>query len=279
MELVSLDSPRWKQLRDAYGSAELTPDLIKRVADESDPSLSPDPARLNVNSPWDEVWSSLCHQGTIYPATYAALPHLVSIAGNGNLWTKVQTLTFAGDVCSQENSVGEVPEDLAKSFEDALKVIKQMSLPIIREAVVAYSLHQCPLPYLLKSAVALRAGPRPMVQLLEEMGAGGESEVDIECPQCSRYMVLDLSDIPTEEEEADLPVTAREVNEGLRLLNKGEDSWTADCIVQIVAALAFQLGDGSLSRTFLNLHASAKCPECEHLFRIAHGLVAKPLMG
>lgn len=51
----------WSQLSHAYGTAEDIPGLLDR--------LEPDP-----RSPvWNDLWSSLCHQGTVYTASYAAL--------------------------------------------------------------------------------------------------------------------------------------------------------------------------------------------------------------
>ena len=60
----------WTALRHGYGTAEDIPALL--VAAE-DSGLESGPA-------WDDVWSRLYHQGTVYTASYAALPLLADMA-------------------------------------------------------------------------------------------------------------------------------------------------------------------------------------------------------
>ena len=58
----------WHALRDAYGPADSVPTVLDSVTpDYSHPA-------------WDELWSRLCHQGTVYPASFAALPRLEALA-------------------------------------------------------------------------------------------------------------------------------------------------------------------------------------------------------
>ena len=72
--MLALDDDRWATLTHAYGSAKDTPDLLKVLA------LSPGPNPSTLSEPWESLWSSLCHQGDAYTASYAALPHIVEIA-------------------------------------------------------------------------------------------------------------------------------------------------------------------------------------------------------
>lgn len=71
--MLALDDPRWTELHDAYGPAESIPALLARLA------KSPAPALGARDEPWFTLWSSLCHQDDVYTASYAALPHIVSI--------------------------------------------------------------------------------------------------------------------------------------------------------------------------------------------------------
>ena len=60
----------WASLRDAYGSAELVPALLA-AAEE---------AGTDEGDRRDDLWSRLCHQGTVYSASYAALPALAEMS-------------------------------------------------------------------------------------------------------------------------------------------------------------------------------------------------------
>lgn len=69
--MLDLYDEQWADLRHAYGSAANIPALLR--------SLSTFPGAENHRSePYYTLWSSLCHQGDVYSASYAALPHLVN---------------------------------------------------------------------------------------------------------------------------------------------------------------------------------------------------------
>ncbi len=70
--MLDLRDSRWKKLSDAYGSAGHIPELLAQLRT----------ARLGLNysaEPWSSRWSSLCHQGDVYTASYAAMPHIIKI--------------------------------------------------------------------------------------------------------------------------------------------------------------------------------------------------------
>lgn len=70
-----LDSTEWATLTHAYGDGM---DIVVLLRDlESDPGA---PSSQRPGNVWFELWSSLCHQGTIYTASYASVPHIVRIA-------------------------------------------------------------------------------------------------------------------------------------------------------------------------------------------------------
>lgn len=62
--------PDWASLRDAYGSAEQGPALLAAAERAGTGDLSP----------WTDLWGRLCHQGTVYRASYAALPTLATMS-------------------------------------------------------------------------------------------------------------------------------------------------------------------------------------------------------
>jgi hypothetical protein len=62
---------RWDQVAHAYGPAGDVPALLDRLR-------SPDAAARDAAL--DDLWSRLCHQGTVYPASAAAVPALADLA-------------------------------------------------------------------------------------------------------------------------------------------------------------------------------------------------------
>ena len=73
--MISLDSPHWSDITHAYGLATDIPLLLQDLAKDPSP---PADARRRSNT-WFHLWSSLYHQGDIYPASFAAVPHVVQI--------------------------------------------------------------------------------------------------------------------------------------------------------------------------------------------------------
>lgn len=71
--MIELGDPRWEKLSHAYGSAADIPELLRQLAGATGPKIRYD------SEPWFTLWSSLCHQGDVYDASYAALPHLTVV--------------------------------------------------------------------------------------------------------------------------------------------------------------------------------------------------------
>ncbi|WP_157878447.1 hypothetical protein [Streptomyces chattanoogensis] len=75
----------WSQLRHAYGPADDIPGLFARLAGGQEDEKV-----------WHELWSALCHQGTVYEASYAAVPVLADIATGRAPGERKQAVCMAG---------------------------------------------------------------------------------------------------------------------------------------------------------------------------------------
>jgi hypothetical protein len=113
---LALDDPRWRRLRTAYGPATEVPGLLR--------ALSAEPGE--GNPAWDEVWSSLCHQGTLDEASYAALPHVVAIGAAAQAAERAgapqRDLTllwsFVGAV-ARSRVIARLPDDVGVAYRAA----------------------------------------------------------------------------------------------------------------------------------------------------------------
>jgi hypothetical protein len=72
-ELSSID---WEALRHAYGSAGDVPDLLQELSGNSEQARE---------AAIDQLWSSLCHQETVYSASAATVPFLFDAARSPRL--------------------------------------------------------------------------------------------------------------------------------------------------------------------------------------------------
>jgi len=112
--MIPLESPRWSELQDAYGSAEGIPALLRQV------EAFPFPEKYD-EEPWFSLWSALCHQGDVYSASFAAVPHIVRIAGSDpkRATSSFFQLPACIEIARKKNGV-DLPEDLREPYFAAL---------------------------------------------------------------------------------------------------------------------------------------------------------------
>lgn len=111
--MLELNSPRWSELHDAYGSAAKIPGLLRQ--------LSALPSDDGSAEPWFSLWSALAHQGDVYPASFAAVPHVIeAIAGAPERVAEVYFHLPAWiEICRHKTGV-DVPDELAAAYFGAL---------------------------------------------------------------------------------------------------------------------------------------------------------------
>jgi len=115
--MLSLESPVWQRLTHAYGKASDVPGLLARL------SANTAPANSYKDEPWLSLWSSLCHQGDVYTASYAALPHIVQIGTNalGPVDAGFFSLPACIEVARNKRRGPEIPPELAAAYFDGLR--------------------------------------------------------------------------------------------------------------------------------------------------------------
>lgn len=121
--LLSLESNRWSELEHAYGNASDIPKLLKQLAEVPDSSGN--------KEPWFTLWSSLAHQGNVYTASFAAVPHIIYVIAVSPLKVDYNYFQFPAwvELCRIKNNVS-IPKDIAPAYFEALS-----QLPALVSAV------------------------------------------------------------------------------------------------------------------------------------------------
>jgi len=111
--MLPLDSDKWGELRDAYGTAQKIPELLRQLADF--------PVDDGQSDPWTSLWSALAHQGDVYPASFAAVPHVVEALAVDPQSATASYFQFPAwvEIC-REKTKAEVPAELAPAYAAAL---------------------------------------------------------------------------------------------------------------------------------------------------------------
>nr|WP_042185958.1 hypothetical protein [Kibdelosporangium sp. MJ126-NF4]CEL16998.1 hypothetical protein [Kibdelosporangium sp. MJ126-NF4]CTQ91773.1 hypothetical protein [Kibdelosporangium sp. MJ126-NF4] len=152
----------WGLLEHAYGTAEDIPDKLEQVAAE--PSAD-----------WNDLWSALCHQGTVYSASFAALPRLAEIAASATGQQRAQALALAGAIVGSHDRPHDVG-DVRAAHADAIATLLRLAehdLPSITDRTEYI--------YLVQSVLAFEGqvtGDEPLWGLANE-------EYELECPNCT----------------------------------------------------------------------------------------------
>ena len=114
--MLALDDPLWSRLSHAYGAATDTPALLRALASSTAPAPGQD------SEPWFSLWSSLCHQGDAFTASYAAVPHIVAIAtsATGPIDFSFFQLPAAIEIARQDRRAPAIPPEVESAYVSAL---------------------------------------------------------------------------------------------------------------------------------------------------------------
>jgi hypothetical protein len=123
---LSLDSPRWGQLAQAYGSAEDVPRLLEALA-----CIGSEDARAEV---WFALWRTLHRPDEVYSASYAAVPHLLAISRAFGVRERAEAVHLVTRIEAVRRSASSdaMPSDVIAAYAAAVE-----SLPLIVAEVSA----------------------------------------------------------------------------------------------------------------------------------------------
>lgn len=153
--MLALDDPRWSELQHAYGAAADIPGLLKQLTDL--------PSSEDDKEPWFSIWSALAHQGDVYSASFAAVPHVIEALASAPLTADFSYFQFPAwvEVCRTKNGVS-VPEDIASAYFESLS-----RLPALVAAAAARQWDEGFLRCALSAVAAAKGQPAVAEAILE----------------------------------------------------------------------------------------------------------------
>jgi hypothetical protein len=173
-KLVVLDiETGWSHLRDARGSAVDVPELLGRLRPERSPA-------------WDEAWARLCPHGSVFPAGFAALPHLMRLAASWTPAARVEPLLLAGAIlCSR---AGHSHAEVRGRYEVEIFTLRRLTQESLRSS---FLLQDTGTYVRLLQALAAFEGLGPWDARLDGLIA---QEYGISCPHCATGLSVVLGD-------------------------------------------------------------------------------------
>jgi hypothetical protein len=118
--MLSLQSPRWAELQHAYGAATDIPGLLQM--------LTALPDSVGDSQPWLGLWSSLAHQGDVYSASFAAVPHVIHVLAEWPAEAPAVFFQFPAwvEICRKRSGIA-IPPDLEPAYTEALSRIPALA--------------------------------------------------------------------------------------------------------------------------------------------------------
>src|SRR5690242_17129987 len=163
-----MTSPNWKELNDAYGSAEDLPELLAE--------LEPDP-----NSPvWGELCSRACHQYSTYSASPHVLPYLLEAAASWTTIARPMPLALAGSIVA-------APETVLDGHWTTMDELRLLALDTLQSK----DLDRPDRVYVVQSVLAFERD-RVWGHLLDRFSDG---EFPAGCPECRTYLYVVVGDL------------------------------------------------------------------------------------
>ena len=116
-ELILLESEQWHELKHAYGKASDIPGLLTQLSHNTGPKSN------YRDEPWFSLWSALCHQGDVYSASYAAVPHIVEIGlqASGPIDSGFFHLPACIEVFRGNGRGPQIPAEMAEAYFAGLR--------------------------------------------------------------------------------------------------------------------------------------------------------------
>lgn len=126
--MLKLSDANWNSLSHAYGEASDIPALLSQLG------AYPDHESYE-SEPYFSLWSALCHQGDVYSASYAAVPHIVEyLAANPNKATyDYFMLPICIEIARKKGNGPDITPELEWSYFSALRQLPALAAKVTPE--------------------------------------------------------------------------------------------------------------------------------------------------
>ncbi|MEI7056376.1 hypothetical protein WBG06_11210 [Nocardioides sp. CCNWLW239] len=233
----------WAGLRDAYGSAEQVPAILE-AAELSGTEFGP---------AWDAAWSHLCHQGTVYSASYAAIPLLADMCSRQPVRGFIPGLQLAGSILASVDGPTN-PVAVRDAYAPEISV-----LHAVAEASLGMSEDDTEFIYGLETLAALE-DLGVWQRTLSYCAAG---EAPLECRACGTELLLRFDD-------GSPRITSWNTEDGERDVKGAEPA--AGSPEARLLDLAQVHGREAVARDLRLFFGTSTCPACAAGLKIADSL-------
>ncbi|MFC4909744.1 hypothetical protein [Actinomadura gamaensis] len=236
----------WSDLTHAYGSAEDIPGLFEQLDVPGDHDQA-----------WEQLWSALWHQGTVYSASFAALTPLAALAADDERHRddRLQAAGLGGAIMSDEHQMHDAG-DVRRQYAAEISQLHKAAQTLL-DAQADHETYTM----LLQTILALEGVPiwgSNLEQLLGE-------EYEVECPGCETSLFIALGSRGYFSTAEDYALQ----NQVHALALHPADPAELQTIGKRLYDTAHGDGQATLAEQILHLFGTASCTECGAAFTVA----------
>jgi hypothetical protein len=223
----------WASLRHAYGAAADVPGLLAAAM------AGGDDRRV-----WDDLWSRLCHQGTVCSASYPSLPALTEMASRLPPAAYVEPLALAAAIVAANDG----PHDFGSVLRDYPGQVA--ALRDMAERNLALADDDADFVWALEMLMAFE-GSTPWNRALHALA---DRELERECSHCGEHLTISFETMSptTTALDDEIPATQVTPAEPGRL-------YGAEARIR---ALTLREGRTEVANMALRLFGTTVCPAC-----------------
>ncbi|MFB7739194.1 hypothetical protein ACFC08_33405 [Streptomyces sp. NPDC056112] len=243
----------WSRLHHAYGTAEDIPSLLHRAG--SSPQ----------DSSWDELWSRLCHQGTVYSASYAALPALTEMARRWAAPDRQAPLCLAGSImASTDQPYGD--EDPQVTYASEVSELAQLTEEALRHPGLADD--PANYVYLLSTLLSFQG-----VEVWSEQLDGlNDEEYEVPCPACGseNFVAFGEHGFFSTTNSMYMKSTAAR-----RVPLRPQAPSSLEGLAQRLHTRALADGHPGIAHKLTYVFGEAQCADCDEVFSVEEAIVTR----
>lgn len=228
----------WQALQCAYGSAERVPELLRQAEE----------AGADFGEVWSDLWSYICHQGTVYSASYAAVPSLAAMCLRQEPRGYMAPLQLVGSILASNDA----PENAELMRDQHAEEIGQ--LRVVAERCVELAKDDVEFIYGLETLAAFE-GRGVWSRTLSHLADG---EVPLDCVNCDENLLVHIEELPA-------TVTCWDASRKATTVEPAEDLVP---IEQRLISLALANNRALVAAKLHQVFGTAICPECRAEFPI-----------
>lgn len=235
----------WATLTHAYGSAADIPAMLDAV--------TPEPH----TEAWNDLWSAVCHQGSVYSASAAVLPQLRAMAQQWAPGDRLAPLVLAGAIVASRDPSPDFDIAPFRADVDALAMLAMDAITAARWSRVDFI-------YLLQAAMGLQ-GHALWGGQLDRLADG---EFHAVCNACDAELQVAIGEygyFVTDEEWLDRPDTPRHAIEAA-------EAASLTGIGARLHGLAHDADQPAVAHDLRHLFGHATCPACSQRLSIADAI-------